>query len=97
MKKKIKDTKAFKIARSLLFGAIESPLKPLSGAVIGIVEGVKQIKKDNLKSEVGGVGKVDYARLVGYLIFIGLTALFILGKIDKETFNFLVESSEGLN
>lgn len=90
--KKLFKSKAFTVVRSILLGTFATPIKPLMGAVSGLAVGIKQVKEDNLNSKLGGEGKVDWARVVGYVIFIGLVYLLVTGKIDQETFNDLLKS-----
>ena len=89
--KRIAKGKATKIIGDVLLGTLAPPLKVASSGVVGIIEGVKHEKKANLISEIGGQGRPNYARILGYLIFIGLTALLIMGKINKETFEYLLD------
>ena len=58
-----------------------APINPVAGAVIGAAEGikekVKEEKEKNLNSEVGGVGKIDPARLA-------LAVAFALGYLTLD-------------
>ena len=78
---------------SLLKGLV-SGVSPIVGMVVGAGEGVvKSIQKEkenNLNSEVGGFGKIDLPRLLGFLKFIGLAAAFIAGWITLEDLKELI-------
>jgi len=67
-------------------------LNPIVGAVIGagegIVKGVQKEKDNNLASEIGGQGKVDYSRLAGVVVFVGL---FAAGLITMEDLKELIK------
>tara|TARA_R110000803_G_scaffold195807_1_gene259080 strand:- start:231 stop:560 length:330 start_codon:yes stop_codon:yes gene_type:complete len=109
MKKPFKETKVGKLLNSkaatvikdVVLGIVAPSLKIGTGAAGGIVAGIgaalKNEKDINLASETGGVNKINYARIVGYLIFAGLVALLIFGKIDQETFEYLFGMFENLN
>ena len=109
MKKKFKDTKVGKLLKSKTMksigdfakGALLDPVKiggaPIVGAVVGAIEGVKEIKKSNIESEGGGYGKINIPRLVGLLIFIALSVLLITGVIDQDTFEILFNRLNELN
>lgn len=88
MKKKFKDTAFAKIAGSILKGAITDTLSPVigvaSGAVIGLKEGINKVKQENLAGELGGQGNPDWVRLGSLVLFVGLIALMITGKITFE-------------
>ena len=70
-------------------------LNPIIGAVVGagegIVKGVQKEKDANLASEIGGEGKVDYSRLAGIGVFVGLVALFASGLITMEDLKELIK------
>lgn len=65
-----------------------APINPMAGAVLGAAEGIKnkvaEEKEKNLSSEVGGVGKIDPARLAGTLVFIALAVAFMFGLLSME-------------
>lgn len=92
---KLLKSKAFKTVADVVLGVVAPSLKLGTGVVGGVVAGVgsalKHEKDTNLTSEGGGMNKPNYARIVGYVIFAGLVALLVLGKIDKETFDFLFD------
>ena len=61
---------------------------PTAGAVIGAVKGVKdgldKEKAANLASPTGGAGKVDYAHVLGAVVFAGLAVAFSLGYLTLD-------------
>lgn len=101
MKKKFKDTKTAKFFKSkavkgigqFLFGAFIDPLKivgsPIVGAAIGAVTGLKNSKKENKESELGGKGNTNYPRLVGLIFFAFLVVAYLVGWIDQNTFEII--------
>ena len=95
MKKKFKDTKFAKIAGSILKGAIADSSLPFvgiaTGAVTGLKEGLKEVKRKNLQDVVGGEGKPNYLRWASFAVFLGLILLFVFGVIDKQTFSYIWE------
>ena len=70
-------------------------LNPIIGAVVGagegVVKGIQKEKDINLASEIGGEGKVDYSRLAGVAVFVGLVALFATGLITMEDLKELIK------
>jgi hypothetical protein len=68
---------------------------PIIGAVIGagegVVKGIQKEKENNLSSEVGGQGKVDYSHLAGVGVFVLLAAAFAFGLITMEDLKELVK------
>lgn len=74
---------------------VVAPINPVAGAVIGAAEGiknkVKEEKEKNLNSEIGGVGKIDPARLAGTLVFIALAIAFMLGYLSLEDLKDLMK------
>ena len=95
MKKKFKHTKFAKIAGSILKGALADvvrlPIGIGAGAVVGLKEGIEEVKRSNINDENGGVDKIDWIRWAFFGASLTLIALLIFGVIDKETFEYLLE------
>lgn len=98
-KKKFKETKVGKILGGVLrvggralSGAAGGTLKPIIGAAIGIKEGMMEELDANIKSDNGGQGKIDWVRMVSLFATLGLIALVVMGKIDMETFESLLDA-----
>ena len=70
-------------------------VNPIIGAVIGagegIVKGVQKEKDNNLSSEVGGEGKIDYSRLAGVGVFVLLATAFAFGLITMDDLKELIK------
>lgn len=104
MKKKFKDTKLGKFFQSkglktvtnTVLGIVAPPLKigvgVTGGVIAGITESLRDEAKTNLESDLGGTGKPNIPRIIGYLILATVTILLLLGKIDGETFNLIFDS-----
>lgn len=99
MKKKFKETKAGKILGGVLrvggralSGAAGGTLKPVLGAIVGIKEGVMEEIDNNINSQEGGEGKIDWVRMVSLIITIGLVVLVVMGKIDLDTFEKIIDA-----
>lgn len=92
---KLLNSKAVKVVKDIALGIFAPSLKVgtgvVAGAAYGLREALKNEKTANLTSENGGMNKPNYYRIFGYVIFAALTALFVFGKIDKETFEFLFD------
>lgn len=98
MKKPFKHTKVGKFLRSKVFKTVAdvaigtfAPAVKLGGGVLGgLIGGVGQAvnneKKANLESGNGGIGRPNWARIVGYLVLAALTVMVIRGDIDEDTF-----------
>jgi len=100
-KKKFKDTKFGKVlgsvgrvGKSVLLGATGGTLKPAIGAAMGFAEGFRSEIEDNKNSDNGGKGSIDWIRVASMVIFVGLVALLVFGKIDLDTFKELVDALE---
>jgi len=100
-KKKFKETKvgkilggALRVGSRALSGAAGGTLKPILGAIIGIKEGVMEELDNNIQSENGGQGKIDWVRMVSLISTLGLIVLVLMGKIDLETFESLLNALE---
>ena len=89
--KRLKESKVIKVVIQTVIGAAEAPLKPIAGAVIGLKEGIKQVKSDNLNSELGGQGKVNLPRLIGSIGIVALLGFFLFDKVSIEKFNLILE------
>ena len=88
---KIKNGKALKVVNSVLKGALKDPLSIAAGAVVGLNEGLKQVKRESLSDDTGGEGKQNYIRWASFGLMAALIVLFVMGKIDKETLEYLLE------
>lgn len=103
MKKKFKDTKVgkffqskgFKAVTNTVLGIVAPPIKMgvgiVGGVGAGVIESIKDEAKTNLESDLGGSGKPNIPRIIGYLILATLTILLLIEKIDSETFTFLFD------
>ena len=74
---------------------------PVVGLVIGAVKQVKENIKEGRKTEVGGEGNVDWAKMIGAIIS-GLIILFGLykffsGVITMDELNEIVKISGKIN
>jgi len=74
-------------------GIIETPTKPLLGAL----DGVKNVVLDNINSKDNGEGNIDWVRILGAVVSVVLILLTAFGKIDKELFNYLIEFATELS
>lgn len=105
MKKPFKETKVGKLLKSkagktigsFVTGALEVYLKPFAGVLVGAKEGIKQVKEDNLKSELGGYNKVNYPRLIGMVASLLLLIAYLFGYLDEEKLRFAVDFLSELN
>lgn len=96
MKKKFRETKVGKLLKSkvgksigsFLTGALGVYLKPLAGGIAGVQEGLKHVKNDNLNSEQGGKGKVNYINLIGIVSSISLLVAYLMGYLTEEKFEY---------
>ena len=74
---------------------IAGGVNPIVGAVVGagegIVKGIQKEKDNNLSSEIGGEGKVDYSRLAGVGVFVLLATAFAFGLITMEDLKELIK------
>ncbi len=84
--------KLSRIGLSVLNGAGGGTIKPLVGAVKGLREGIKQEIDNNVNSTTGGEGKVDWIRLTSLVATLVLIALVVMGKIDLDTFEQLLDA-----
>lgn len=92
MRKKRKFLRIIKdVALGIVAPALGLPTGVIGGVVAGVGAAVKNEKDRNLTSEGGGINKINYSRIAGYLIFIGLTLFLIFGKIDKEMFEYILK------
>lgn len=99
MKKKFEDRKIGKLLKSkgakkigsFISGALGVYLKPLAGGIVGLSEGIKQVKADNLNSEIGGKGKINYVNLIGMVASLGLMFAYAMDWISIEKFNFIFD------
>lgn len=94
MKKKFKDTTTGKILKSVAQGAlglVRTSSSPIVGAAAGLVEGIKQEAKNNLNSELGGKGKVDYVALFTMLIIFLLIVAYVFDLITIQELKELVK------
>lgn len=104
MKKEFKNTKVGKLVNSkvgkilgsFISGSLGGVLKPIGGGLAGVVEGINQVKKDNLKSDIGGNGKVNYIHLIGVVGSILLLVAYLFDLISMEKLNFAVKFIESL-
>mgnify|MGYP003651391648 CR=1 FL=1 len=99
MKKKFNETKVGKLLKSkvgksigsLVTGALGVYLKPLAGGIVGIKEGLKQVKADNLNSEQGGKGKVNYVGLIGIIGSLLLLVAYLTGFLTEDKLEYSLE------
>ena len=105
MKKRFKDRKFIKglmnVGGSILKGGILDVIFPVFGvtstALVGLKSSLTAIADRNVSNTNGGVGKVDYLRWASFGIVVVLSTLFIFGKIDLETFEYLFDVFERLD
>lgn len=79
--------KAANVLKRIGLGIIETPTKPLLGAL----EGVKNVVVDNLNSKDNGEGNIDWVRIIGAGVSVVLILLVAFGKINQELFTYLIE------
>jgi hypothetical protein len=91
---KLFNSKVAKVIGSFISGSLAGTLKPVAGGIAGIAEGINQVKKDNLKSELGGSGKVNYIHLIGVLLSVLLLVGYLFDFISIEKLEFAIEFIE---
>lgn len=91
---KILTSKPVKAVADIALGFLVPPLKIGAGAVVaataGVTESIKQEKRANLESSIGGVGRVNSFRVIGYLTLV-LFALYAIGVIPEEVLDKGIE------
>ena len=50
----------------------------IAGTIGGLIQSISDEKRANFESVNGGIGRPNWFRIVGYLVFISLTTYFIL-------------------
>ena len=84
---KLLKSKGAKSVVSFVKGALGVYIKPLAGAVAGVV----QVREDNLSSEEGGKGKVNWSHLIGLVASLTLLALHLTGKLTEEKMQWALD------
>ena len=84
---KILHSKVGKAVGSFVKGALGVYIKPLAGAVAGVV----QVREDNLTSEEGGKGRINWSHFIGLVASLTLLALHLTGKLTLERFEYAMD------
>tara|TARA_R110000737_G_scaffold318387_1_gene329275 strand:- start:155 stop:460 length:306 start_codon:yes stop_codon:yes gene_type:complete len=84
---KLLKSKGAKAVGSFVKGALGVYIKPLAGAVAGVV----QVREDNLSSEEGGKGKINWSHLIGLVASLTLLALHLTGKLTEEKMQWALD------
>ena len=77
---KLLKSKGASVIGSFLKGGLGLFAKPLGGVVAGVL----QVREDNLSSEGGGKGKVNWSHLFGAVAALSLLALHLSGKLSED-------------
>jgi hypothetical protein len=94
--KKFLNSKAGKLVSSFAVGALKGVTGPVGGMIGGAFDGVKGEILNNVESKEGGEGKIDWSRLLGFIVAaIGLTYLaysLFTGLITFDDFIKMVDN-----